>query len=157
MSLSRTTESEYGEKYKDHFLEQYKLYVEMADRISSRRMLANSFFVAIHSALITAFSLMLKEKIFHADFFSLLPFLSAIVLCVMWIRIIESYKQLSSGKFTIVHEFEKELPASPYDEEWSVLGKGGDKSLYLPLTHMENFVPLVFVVIYFSFGIGLFL
>ena len=27
-----------------HFLEQYKLYVEMADRISNRRQTANSFF-----------------------------------------------------------------------------------------------------------------
>src|SRR5256885_4461010 len=34
------------------FLEQYKLYVEMADRISSRRLTANSFFLTINSAII---------------------------------------------------------------------------------------------------------
>ncbi len=27
----------YGEHYQSHLLEQYKLYVEMADRISARR------------------------------------------------------------------------------------------------------------------------
>jgi hypothetical protein len=29
--------SEYGEHYQDHLLEQYKLYVQMADKISERR------------------------------------------------------------------------------------------------------------------------
>ena len=38
----------YGEKYKEHLLEQYKLYVEMADRISGRRQTANSFFLSIN-------------------------------------------------------------------------------------------------------------
>ncbi len=32
------------EKYHEHILEQYKLYVEMADRISARRNMANVFF-----------------------------------------------------------------------------------------------------------------
>ena len=33
-------------------LEQYKLYVEMADRISSRRQNANSFFLSINTAIV---------------------------------------------------------------------------------------------------------
>lgn len=157
MSLVRLSESDYGDKYKDHYLEQYKLYVEMADRISSRRMLANSFFVTIHSLLITAFTLMLKEKIFSNDFFSLLPFICAIMLCLMWVIIIDSYKQLNSGKFKVIHEFESSLPASPYDEEWIVLDKGENKKKYFPLTHVEALIPLIFVFIYFSLAVGLFL
>jgi hypothetical protein len=39
--------------YKIHILEQYKIYVEMADRISSRRNLANVFFLTINTTLIT--------------------------------------------------------------------------------------------------------
>jgi hypothetical protein len=33
-----------SDKFRDYILEQYKSYVEMADRISQRRALANSFF-----------------------------------------------------------------------------------------------------------------
>jgi hypothetical protein len=33
-----------AEKYESAILEQYKLYVEMADRISNRRGLTNTFF-----------------------------------------------------------------------------------------------------------------
>ena len=32
------------EKYRTAILEQYKIYVEMADRVSARRALANTFF-----------------------------------------------------------------------------------------------------------------
>ena len=43
-------------KYNDHVLDQYKLYVEMADRISSRRLTANSFFLSLNSILIAFLS-----------------------------------------------------------------------------------------------------
>ena len=42
---------EYGEDYRAHLLEQYKLYVEMADRVSQRRDQSNRFYVTIVSAL----------------------------------------------------------------------------------------------------------
>ena len=37
----------------DTDLEVYKLAVEMADRISGRRAIANSFYLALHSALVS--------------------------------------------------------------------------------------------------------
>ena len=43
-------------KYKDHVLEQYKLYVEMADRISARRSTANTFFLTLNTLLVGALS-----------------------------------------------------------------------------------------------------
>ena len=42
---------EYGEKYQDHLLEQYKLFVEMADRVSQRRDQSNRFYVTFVSAI----------------------------------------------------------------------------------------------------------
>src|SRR5258705_2726593 len=41
-----------NEKYQAHLVEQYKLYVEMADRISARRQTANSYFLAINTGLV---------------------------------------------------------------------------------------------------------
>jgi hypothetical protein len=43
--------SEYSnnkELYQNHILEQYKMYVEMVDRISSRRNLTNIFFLTLN-------------------------------------------------------------------------------------------------------------
>lgn len=42
---------EYGEKYQDHLLAQYKLFVEMADRVSQRRDQSNRFYVTFVSAI----------------------------------------------------------------------------------------------------------
>ncbi len=55
MNLIRQSKENYGGEFNQHLFEQYKLYVKMADRISARRMLANSFFVGVHTALILSF------------------------------------------------------------------------------------------------------
>ncbi len=50
--LFKVSVDRYGDNYQAHYLEIYKLYVEMADRISSRRHNTNSFFLTINSAVI---------------------------------------------------------------------------------------------------------
>ena len=45
---------DYGERYQDHVLEIYKLYVQSADNISARRQSANSFFLSVNTAIIGA-------------------------------------------------------------------------------------------------------
>jgi hypothetical protein len=42
--LFKNQEGYPSDQLRGHLLEQYKLYLEMADRISSRRQSANSFF-----------------------------------------------------------------------------------------------------------------
>lgn len=37
----------HNDKWYSHLVDQYKLYVEMADRISSRRASANSYFLSV--------------------------------------------------------------------------------------------------------------
>lgn len=148
LKLLRQAKEVYGAEFEKHLFEQYKLYVEMADRISARRMLANSFFVGVHTALITAFTVLLKEKVLLPTLVGLAPFLAVILLCFVWWRVVHSYRQLNSGKFKVVHALEQMLPVAPYDAEWSALGGGKNRKLYLPLTHIENWVPVCFGVLY---------
>jgi hypothetical protein len=54
--LFRDQEDYPAEKLRDHRIEQYKLYLEMADRISSRRQSANSFFLTLNTALVALVS-----------------------------------------------------------------------------------------------------
>lgn len=148
LKVLRQPKETYGAEFEKHLFEQYKLYVEMADRISARRMLANSFFVGAHTALITAFTVLLKEKILLPTLLGLAPFFAVILLCYVWWRVVHSYRQLNSGKFKVVHALEQMLPVAPYDAEWEALGKGKDRKLYLPLSHIENWVPVSFGVLY---------
>lgn len=148
VSLERQSKGNYGLEYEKHLFEQYKLYVEMADRISARRMLANSFFVSVHTALITAFTVLLKEGILKRSIVGYAPFIAVVLLCFVWWRIVLSYRQLNSGKFKVVHALEDRLPVAPYHAEWVALGSGKNPKLYRPLTHVENWVPLCFLLLY---------
>lgn len=50
--LSRTPE-EYGAKYQDHLLEQYKLFVTTSQQVSERRQQANNYLLTLNSSLVT--------------------------------------------------------------------------------------------------------
>lgn len=47
--LITCSEASYGERFHDHLLEQYKLYVESARHVSDRRESANNYFLTINS------------------------------------------------------------------------------------------------------------
>lgn len=156
IKLLRQAREAYGPEYDKHLFEQYKLYVEMADRVSARRMLANSFFVGVHTALIAAFTVLLKERILVPTALFILPLVAVLLMCFVWWRIVFSYRQLNSGKFKVIHAFEQLLPTAPYDAEWNSLGKGENPALYKPLTHVENWVPLCFGLLYILLAGALF-
>lgn len=53
VKLFKAQQKDYGEKYFPHLFEQYKLYVESAEKISDRRQNANNYFLTINTALIS--------------------------------------------------------------------------------------------------------
>lgn len=140
------TEEEYGMSYKEHILEMYKLYVEMADRVSQRRMSTNNFFVSANTLLFAAFTLLNK---WDKNTLVLVAIIG-IVLSGAWYYFLKSYRFLNSGKFKVVQELEKLLPVSPYAFEWEKLGKGKIKKLYWPLSHLETILPFLFGMVYLT-------
>lgn len=146
--LSSHDEEEYGAEYKSHFLEMYKIYLEMADRISSRRQSANNYFLTINTALVGLAGYLHSGIKGDNHFYFVIAF-SGMILCFIWYRIVKSYKGLNSGKFKIVHLLEKELPVSPYDAEWEIVGRGKNHKTYHPFTQIEMAVPWVFFGLHF--------
>lgn len=149
-----------GEKYMAVILEQYKLYVEMADRVSSRRGLTNTFFLTLNTLIFTLIGVLAKDHIAQIPSAVLILLLMvALGQCAAWWTIVRSYRQLNTGKFKIVGLLEERLPASPYwKAEWTALGKGEDRRLYLPLSHLEQWVPIFFAAAYaagFALVLGL--
>jgi hypothetical protein len=145
--LLRASEAEYGDLYRQHLFDQYKLFVEMADRLSARRMQANSFFLAVNTGLLTVLANLVKDRIING-ITGALPLIAVLVLCYGWWRVVGSYRQLSSGKHAVILELETVLPAAPYTAEWVALGEGRDPSRYLPLTRVEHWVPRLFALLY---------
>ena len=130
-------------------MEQYKLYVELADRVSERRGVTNSFFLLVNSAAVVILGSLGIAFDPASPWLLVFPTVILISICGAWFYVVKSYGQLSSGKWRVVGVMEERLPASPWwRAEWQALGEGKDPSLYWPITRIERWVPLVFIVLY---------
>lgn len=147
--LFATDDKAYGAKYPDHFLEQYKVYLASAEAISDRRQKANEFFLAVNTALVTILGFFIADAEAAKPVAILIPSsLSGIAMCYLWYRLVVSYKGLNGAKFKVIHAIEQRLPLGLYDSEWEMLGRGEDKKLYWPFTHIEMLVPWCFMAVY---------
>ena len=135
----------HNEKWHSHLLDQYKLYVEMADRISNRRATANSYFLSVNSAILAFVGYLTSKD--STDYLWLLA-LAGVTLSYFWRALILSYKNLNTAKFLVIHAIEKRLPISPYDAEWEAMGRGKNPKLYRPISHIELGVPYVFIALH---------
>lgn len=139
----------YGDKYIEHLLDQYKMYVDSVEKISDRRQKTNEFFLAINTALVTILGfLSSKLETINNGIVLFICAISGGIMCYLWYRIIYSYKGLNEGKFKLIHKIESRLPLSIYDTEWKILGEGKNKEIYWPFSHIELLVPKIFIVIY---------
>ncbi|MGA9832973.1 MAG: hypothetical protein WBQ71_17800 [Trebonia sp.] len=130
-------------------LEQYKIYVEMADRISARRSLTNTFFLTLNTAVFAGIGIALKEPTRFPSWLLIFPLLALVTQCGAWFFLVRSYRQLNTAKYTVVGVLEEKLPASPYwNAEWAALGEGKDVAKYWPLTHLEQWIPIIFALTY---------
>ncbi|MEU3184787.1 hypothetical protein ABZ707_11360 [Streptomyces sp. NPDC006923] len=130
-------------------LEQYKLYVEMADRISARRAAANTFFLTLNTGIFTLAGALASLDLSYRALLLAFPCAILVIQCLAWFFIIRSYRQLNTAKYRVIGALEERLPASPYwRAEWTELGEGRDRSKYWPLTHVEQWIPLLFATCY---------
>lgn len=134
-------ESYANSTYQEHILEQYKIYVEMADRISHRRSVANTFFSSINTSYFFAY--------INFNNSNLVLSIVGVLNCFVWFLILRNYRNLNSAKFKVIGLLEEKLPASPYwNAEWTALGEGKDWKKYIPLSLIETFVPFLFSLVY---------
>ncbi len=104
--LSRQFAQEaYGSNYKDHLLEQYKLFVEMADRVSQRRAQANAFYITVLAGIVGILTFLGDKMSFNDIPFGILLLVGFLgtILCLAWGANIYTHKQLNSGKFKVIH------------------------------------------------------
>ena len=126
---------------KNNLLEQYKTYVESADKISDRRINVDTFFITLNSALITVMTIFFS----NTTLLLILAFLG-IIFSVLWFLNLKNYKHINACKFHIIQQVERNLPINLYKMEWNILTKS--KKKYLPVSKLEMFLPFIFVIIY---------
>ena len=152
---------EYGEKYQDHLLEQYKLFVEMADRVSQRRDQSNRFYVTFVSAIAGLLMVLARFGTSVNGIWPVVFLISGLLgtaLSFIWFLNIKSYRTLNSAKFEIINDLERQLPYQGYSKEWELLRPATGSPKYLQLTRIEQLVPAVIILLFLGVaGYGAFL
>ena len=131
--------SQYGPDYRGHLLEQYKLYVEMADRISQRRDQSNRFYAGLMSAIALAMAVVVRLGISGTDLYVILLIAGLFggSLSVVWFVNLHSYRVLNRAKYRVIHRMEDALPWAGYREEWDELRPPEGRAPYFQLTRIE--------------------
>jgi hypothetical protein len=133
-------------------LELYQLAVEMADRVSARRAVANTFFLTVNTGL--AALLGGSELRWYVA-------AAGLVFAFTWWWLLQSYRELSSAKFAVINAIELDFPVQLFGDEWRHLqASKRPRRLWPPaairkwldgyheLGTIERIVPLAFAVIY---------
>lgn len=140
-----------AKSYQSAIMQQYELYVEMADRVSQRRGLANTFFLSLNTTIFTLVGVFWGSRTVTANWWLVFPVIALVGQCGAWFYIVRSYRLLNSAKFRVVGELEERLPASPFWlAEWRLLGQGSDPHKYWPLSHIEKWIPILFAGTYLT-------
>jgi hypothetical protein len=135
-------------------LEIYKAYLATALAVSSNRQWANSFYATVNGAII-AFSADMLASGAQPSGWSLtvrlaLTSAAGLALSYTWHRLIRSYRDLNTAKFQVIHVIEESLPLAPHRAEWEAVGRGQDPKRYLPFTHVELRLPLIFIALHLA-------
>ena len=153
-------------------LEIYQMAVEMADRVSSRRMVANGFFLSVHTALVTVVGFTYEKVATDQKSVLIISAMMGFLLAWTWFFAIRSYRRLNRAKFNVINKLEKDLATQYFTNEWAELTKTTEDDLelksfrdrwlkfkdrYTTLTNIESVVPIVFVIIYVVILVGAFL
>jgi len=135
----------------EKYFDLYNLAVEMADRTSARRGVANSFFLTVNTGVLALLGTV------NARWY---PAAAGILLCVTWWALLKSYRDLNRAKFAVILAMEEQLPVRVYGDEWGRLRKDPVEfafrraafrpwlTQYRELGYVERIVPWVFVLIY---------
>lgn len=141
-------------------MESYKLAVEMADRISARRAVANAFFLTVNTTLVTVVGLRGEAT---AALPSIAVCVAGIVVAACWWLLLQNYRRLNEAKFVVINRLEGEhLTVKVFSDEWAELGGkvsptsglGGVRAGLKELGGVERLVPVVFGLLYVVLLIG---
>ena len=136
---------DYGGSFTADLLEQYKLYVQSAENVSSRRIASSRYLLTLNVALVALYGF--QSANFGQTYWTLLVPVLGIPVSILWHQIIKSHRDLNTVKFELIHELEQYLPAALFGYEWQLAGQGKGKP-YNPVTHIERWIPIAFVALH---------
>ena len=142
MTSDELVNKNYGGDLQKHLLEQYKLYVESSLEVTSKRLESNKFHLTLNSVI---FGIAGYLTVINQNAVIILLSVVGMIISVVWIQSIASYRELNSAKFKVIQELEKHMPACVFKCEEKYY-KG--KRKFHGLTSREKWCPILFIALY---------
>ena len=135
---------EYGDakEYREHILEQYRIYAERIATEQSRAETINGFFLTINTGVITALVITSSD---NAPLMGALGAITvaAIATCIAWAMVMLSLGRWQIAQLATIQELETLLPVKPFCAEWR--DHLAPKAGYIKIRHIRQLVPWVFL------------
>lgn len=117
--------------------EQYRMFVESAEKNSERRINQNNIYLTFSLAL---FSFISITDLDIVPFYILC--ILGIIISIIWFFTIDNYSKRNKIKFDIINEYEKDNDLNWFIEEQKRI------TVLTNLSFLEKLLPIAFIVIY---------
>ena len=158
--LFNHTKETYDGSFTTDLLEQYKLYVQTAENVSTRRISSSRYLLTVNAALIASYGFQSASS--GQMYWLILISVVGITVSLLSHSIIKSHRDLNAVKFKLIQKMERQLPVALYGYEWQ-LAECGQGRAYRRVSHIELWIPrilfslhvvaLIFIVIFIICGI----
>ena len=149
LDLEQILNKNYETNHESLLLEQYKMYVEMHDRLSARRNQVNSFFISVLSGLLAILSIANSQgQTLQFPMVGVTVGFLGFVLCILWNFNIKAYRRLVERKIQVILEMEEFLPFYCYNKESFLREQDLTGKTYLRPTSIEQYVSVIFGFVY---------
>ncbi len=143
-------ELKHAPEYNTLLFEQYKLMVDTSEKLMERRHSTVNLYTTICAALLAFLGASFAFKsLLISGIISLLSGIIIVVLCINWRMSLNAYDLNNRGKFEVINQIEKNLPADMFECEYRYNTLNGIRSY----STREKKLPLIFMI----FGIMLIL
>lgn len=143
----------YGPAYKDHFFEQYKIFVESVNYTSDLKLKINTFFLTVNTALVTAIGISFSKQPMNSSIWHTILPIAGILISIIWWGVTSSYKQRNVAKLHIIHCLEEQLPLALYKTEWKLMDENYATPFQKFIFKIDLFIPYVFLFSYLLFAL----
>ena len=135
---------------KQLLLQQYKIMINTSEKLMERRQSMVSLYITICTALIAFIGASFAfGNLLITAAIALLTGVITIILCYNWRSSLGSYELNNEGKFEVINQIEKHLPADMFECEYRYNKMKGIRSY----SAREKVLPVIFMFV----GIGLIL
>ena len=137
-----------GNNYFSFLLKQYTIYMDLTDKQGSKRDTQNSFFLALHTLIVSGIGFCIYY-LPDAVYFSIILSLLGLFFAATWQKLIITSRTLKDVAYRLINIFESRMPISGFSVQYKLLLEDTKyKAYYIPFTTIEEKIPKYFALSY---------